>query len=309
MLVAEGLEKHYGAVRALSGFSLSVRPGEVVGLVGENGAGKTTFARAVAGLVSLDGGTLRVAGVDVAAEPRAARAALGWAPQELALYPTITARENLLVFGGLSGLGRRESIQRAAELSVALELTDVLDRPVGKLSGGQQRRVQAATAMMHRPAVLLLDEPTVGADPITRQAVLSAVRSMADEGCAVVYTTHYLPELEVLGASIAVVKGGRVIARGSRADLLAPVPGRAVLRYAGAPPKMAAHMSTARAVQIDGSDVTITATNPAAYVATLLASHADDVNRLRSIELSPPTLDDLYRQLLQATGRADVVCP
>jgi ABC-2 type transport system ATP-binding protein len=307
MLAAEGLEKRYGAVRALRGFSLCVRPGEIVGLVGENGAGKTTFARAVAGLVALDAGTLRVGGVDVAAEPRMARAALGWAPQELALYPTITARENLLVFGGLSGLSRRESIQRAVELSVALELTDVLGRAVGKLSGGQQRRVQAATAMMHRPRVLLLDEPTVGADPITRHAVLSAVRSAADEGCAVVYTTHYLPELEVLGASLAVVKEGRVIARGTRADLLAAVPGRAVLRYAGAPPTMAAHMSDAHAVQIDGSDVTITVTNPAVYVATLLACRADGVNRLRSIELSPPTLDDLYRQLLRAARHADVV--
>jgi ABC-2 type transport system ATP-binding protein len=183
----------------------------------------------------------------------------------------------------------------------------VLGRPVGKLSGGQQRRVQAATAMMHRPRVLLLDEPTVGADPITRHAVLSAVRSAADEGCAVVYTTHYLPELEVLGASLAVVKEGRVIARGTRADLLAAVPGRAVLRYAGAPPTMAAHMSDAHAVQIDGSDVTITVTNPAVYVATLLACRADGVNRLRSIELSPPTLDDLYRQLLRAARHADVV--
>ena len=306
MLVAEGLVKHFGAVRALSGFSLTVRPGEVVGLVGENGAGKTTFARAVAGLVTLDAGTLRVSGVDVASAPREARAALGWAPQELALYPTITARENLLAFGALGGLGSREATQRIAELAVALELTNVLDRPLGKLSGGQQRRVQAATAMVHRPAVLLLDEPTVGADPITRQAVLSAVRSMADEGCAVVYTTHYLPELEVLDASIAVVKGGRVIARGNRTDLLASVPGRAVLRYAGIPPPLGVHVSGARAIQIDGSDVTITATDPAGCVATLLASHAADVDRLRAIELSPPTLDDLYRQLLQVSGHSSV---
>ena len=111
----------------------------------------------------------------------------------------------------------------------------------------------------------------------------------------------------MLGASIAVVKAGRVIARGSRADLLASVPGRAVLRYAGAPPPLAAHVSGARAVQIEGPDVTITATDPAAYVASLLASHAGDVNRLRSIELSPPTLDDLYCQLLQGRGRCDVI--
>jgi ABC-2 type transport system ATP-binding protein len=307
MLVAEDLQRRFGSIVALSGFSLTVGPGEVVGLVGENGAGKTTFARAVVGLVCLDAGTVRVAGADVASDPRVARASVGWAPQELALYPTITARDNLLVFGGLSGLGRREAIRRASELGVALALTEVLDRPVGTLSGGQQRRVQAASAMMHRPAVLLLDEPTVGADPITRRAVLSTVRAIADEGCAVIYTTHYLPELETLDASIAVVKNGRVIARGSRADLLASVPGHALLRYAGAPPPLAPSAGGACAVRVEGSDVTITATDPAAYVAALLASHADDVDRLRAIELSPPTLDDLYRHLLQPGGHPDVI--
>lgn len=302
MLVVEGLRKRFGTIVALDGFDLTVRPGEVMGLVGHNGAGKTTFARAVAGLVSLDGGSVSVAGIDIARQPQTARALLGWAPQELALYPTATVRENLLLFGGISGLRRREAVRRAAELSVALELTDFLDRVVCDLSGGQQRRVQAATAMMHRPAVLLLDEPTVGADPLTRQAVLSVVRSIADEGSAVVYTTHYLPELEVLGASVAVVKEGRVIARGSRAELLASLPGRAVLRYDGIPPALAPQASEAAKIHVDGSDVTILARDPAACVATLLARHAADVHRLRSIELSPPTLDDLYRQLLQPMG-------
>jgi ABC-2 type transport system ATP-binding protein len=303
MLVAKGLKKSFGHIVALDGLDLTVRPGEVLGLVGENGAGKTTFARAVAGLVSLDAGHVSVAGVDTVREPRRARALLGWAPQELALYPTTTVRENLLVFGGLGGLRRGDASQRAAELAVALELTGILDRLVCDLSGGQQRRVQAATAMMHQPAVLLLDEPTVGADPITRQAVLSIVRSIAEAGSAVVYTTHYLPELEVLNASIAVVKAGRVIARGSRAELLASVPGCAVLRYDGTPPMLTSHVSGGTTIQVAGSEVTITAIDPAGCVAALLARHAENASRLRSIELSPPTLDDLYRQLLQPMRR------
>jgi ABC-2 type transport system ATP-binding protein len=302
MLSAEGLEKRFGRMVALDGFALTVRPGEIVGLVGHNGAGKTTFARAVAGLVALDAGRIMVAGIDVARQPRRARAALGWAPQELALYPTATVRENLLLFGGMNGLRRCEAVGRTRELAAALELADVLDRRVGQLSGGQQRRVQAATAMMHRPAVLLLDEPTVGADPVTRKAVLSVVRSVADQGAAVVYTTHYLPELDVLRASVAVVKAGRVIASGSRADLLASVPGRAVLEYDGTPPALPAHVSGGAAVQVDGPRVTIIAPDPAACVAAALARSAGDVSRLRSVELSPPTIEDLYHELLEPAG-------
>jgi ABC-2 type transport system ATP-binding protein len=302
MLRAEALEKRFARVVALDGFDLTVAPGEIVGLVGHNGAGKTTFARAVAGLVALDAGRILVTGVDVARQPRRARAALGWAPQELALYPTATVQENLLLFGGMGGLRRPEAGRRARELAEALELADVLDRRVGQLSGGQQRRVQAATAMMHRPAVLLLDEPTVGADPATRQAVLALVRSIAHDGTAVVYTTHYLPELEVLDASVAVVKAGRVIARGDRAELLAALPGRAVLEYDGTPPTLAAHVSGSTTVEVNGPRVTIVAPEPAACVAAVLARSARDVSRLRSVQLSPPTIEDLYHELLEPAG-------
>ena len=305
MLIAENLRKRFGGRVALDGFALTVRPGDVVGLVGHNGAGKTTFARAVAGLVALDAGRITVAGRDVTREARQARAALGWAPQELALYPTTTVRENLLLFGGMNGLSRGDATRRALELAAALELTDVLERRVRELSGGQQRRVQTASAIMHRPAVLLLDEPTVGADPITRRAVLAVVRVIADEGTAVVYTTHYLPELDVLGASVAVVKDGRVIARGHRSELLASVPGRAVLRYDGPAPAFALRVRERASVHIDGHDVTIVAPDPAACVARLLAQNASEVSRLRSVELSPPTLDDLYRVLLEPAEGVD----
>ena len=303
MLIADDLRKRFRGAVALDGFALVVRPGEIVGLVGHNGAGKTTFARAVSGLVALDAGRITVAGIDIARQSRRARAVLGWAPQELALYPTATVRENLMLFGGMSGVSRRDAACRAVALCRDLELGDVLDRPVRQLSGGQQRRVQTATAMMHRPAVLLLDEPTVGADPITRQAVLAVVRAIASEGTAVVYTTHYLPELDVLGASVAVVKAGRVVARGDRAELLAAVPGRIVLRYDGAPPVLAPGVPDHASVHVEEGAVTIVTPEPAACMARVLAQ-TREVSRLSSVELAPPTLDDLYRALLEpAEGR------
>lgn len=216
-LLLEGVTKHFGSITALNGFDLHVAAGEIAGLVGHNGAGKTTFARIVAGLITPEAGTVIVA----AGPARFARPLVGLAPQELALYPTATARDNLLLFAGLYGIRRKEALGRVTDLAGDLVLDEVLDRKVKDLSGGQQRRLQTATAMIHRPRVLLLDEPTVGADPVTRDALLAVVRAAADEGAAVVYTTHYLPELEALGATVAVADHGRIIARGDQASLLA----------------------------------------------------------------------------------------
>ena len=226
LLEATGLVKRFGGTVALDGFDLAVAAGEIAGLVGHNGAGKSTFARVTAGLVTPDAGAVRVDGLNASEAAARVRPILGLAPQELALYPTATARENLFAFAGLYGLRRRDARRRIEELAADLALGDVLDRRVRDLSGGQQRRLQAATAMVHRPRVLLLDEPTVGADPITRDALLAVVRAAAHEGAAVVYTTHYLPELDTLDATLAVADHGRVVARGSRAELLATVPGR-----------------------------------------------------------------------------------
>ena len=221
MLVAEGLHKRYGPVAALAGFDLSIAAGEVAGLIGRNGAGKSTFAAVAAGILRPDRGTVRVDGIDLARQPHRARARLGLAGQEVALYPTATAVENLRFFGRLAGLRGRRLRAAIDEVAVALRLTGSLRAGVATLSGGQRRRVHAAVALLHRPAVLLLDEPTVGADPASREALLTAVRDRAAAGAAVCYTTHYLPELDILGATVALADAGRVVLRGSRADLLA----------------------------------------------------------------------------------------
>jgi ABC-2 type transport system ATP-binding protein len=272
MLHADGLIKQYGAVRALDGFTLDVAAGEIVGLVGHNGAGKSTFVDVLAGLTRPDAGSVTIGG----RPPGAARGDVGVAPQHLALYPAATAAEHLRLFGRLAGLRRRALREATDEVVHTLALHDFLDRPTGLLSGGQQRRVQAATALLHRPGLLVMDEPTAGADPQTRQSLLAALRRRAAAGAAILYTTHYLPELADLGATLAVARRGRVIARGTGAALLDGLPGEVRLRADGA------------------DEVRVRTTDPAGTLLTLLG---DAPGPIREIDLRKPTLDDLYHAL------------
>jgi len=272
VLHADGLIKSYGAVRALDGFSLDVAAGEIAGLVGHNGAGKSTFVDVLCGLVRPNGGAVTIGG----RPPRAARGDVGVAPQQIALYPGATAREHLRLFGRLAGLRRRALADATDEVVDALLLTGFLDRRVGLLSGGQQRRVQAATALLHRPGLLLMDEPTAGADPQTRQSLLAALRRRAGTGAAILYTTHYLPELAELGATVAVAQRGRIIARGTSAQLLDGLPGEVCLRADGA------------------EEIRVRTDDPARTLLTLLGNARGPIHE---IDIRRPSLDDLYHSL------------
>ncbi|WP_405086934.1 ABC transporter ATP-binding protein [Microbispora sp. NBC_01389] len=279
MLVAEGLVKRYGRRGALDGFDLSVASGEIVGLIGHNGAGKTTFVEVVTGLVRPDAGRVRIGG----RSGRAVRRLLGVAPQEFALYNGVSARDNLRLFAGLAGLrGRRRDTEIARVLD-ELHLAPIADRPVGVLSGGQRRRVQAATAMVGSPPLLLLDEPTAGADPETRSALLAAVKARAEAGSAVLYTTHYLPELVDLDATVALAQAGRVVARGTQQELTRGLPGE--LRVTFADPAE--------------PELRLPTTDPGADLAALLASGRTPT----SVDVRRPGLDDLYRALEAGKAR------
>ncbi|MGW2893775.1 ABC transporter ATP-binding protein [Streptomyces sp. NPDC001212] len=267
----------YGRRRALDGFDLTVAPGEIVGLIGHNGAGKTTFVEIVTGLVPPDAGRMRIGPHDALRAGRAARRLLGVAPQELALYGSVTVRENLRLLAGLAGLRGRRRDAEIARVLEELHLAAVADRPVGILSGGQRRRVQAATAMVGSPPLLLLDEPTAGADPETRSALLAAVKARAEAGAAVVYTTHYLPELVDLDATLALARAGRVIARGTQEGLTRHLPGELRVTFAN-PTEPELRLPT---------------TDPGAELAALLAAGRTPV----SVDIRRPSLDDLYHSL------------
>jgi ABC-2 type transport system ATP-binding protein len=300
-LVAEGLVKRYGGKKALDGFDLTVAPGEIVGLVGHNGAGKTTFIEVVTGLVRPDAGRVRVGGVDALRESRRARRLVGVAPQEQALYVGATVRDTLRLFGALAGL-RRAALRSAMDrVAAELWLTEVLDQRVGLLSGGQRRRTQAATALIGNPRLLLLDEPTAGADPETRAALLAAVRARAADGAAILYTTHYLPELEDLGATLAVARHGKVIARGDQQSLTQGLPGELRVRFAAGQRDAALPAQLAdRATNAPDGELRIASTDPPADLATLLAAGCAPT----AVDLRRPDLDDLYRSLAQEVCHA-----
>jgi len=334
MLAAHGLVKRYGGRRALDGFDLAVLPGEITGLIGHNGAGKTTFVEVVTGLVRPDAGRVTVAGVDVRRDPRAARRRLGVAPQELALYVSATVRDNLRLFAALAGLRGRALRRAVDQVAEELQLTGVLGQRVGLLSGGQRRRTQAATALVGGAPLLLLDEPTAGADPDTRAALLAAVRARAARGAAVLYTTHYLPELADLGATLAVARAGRVIARGDQDTLIGGLPGELRLRLRGAAggidvpgdpwlrlrgaaggielpgeprrgltrPAGLTDLPTglAHRARITDGELRISSTDPPADLAALLAAGlAPD-----AVDVRRPDLDDLYRALASEAPHA-----
>jgi len=219
MIQAEGLKKRYGDTQALDGVSFSVPAGTILGLLGPNGAGKTTAVRILTTLAQPDGGTATVAGIDVVRSPGEVRRHIGVAAQDATLDPLLTGRQNLVLVGELSDMGRAESRRRAIELLDRFELTFAADRVVKGYSGGMRRRLDLAASMMTRPPVLFLDEPTTGLDPVSRQRVWDTIRELLGEGVTVLLTTQYLEEADELASQIVVVDHGRVIADGTPLEL------------------------------------------------------------------------------------------
>lgn len=212
------LHKRFGAVQALSGVDLAVEQGEFFALLGPNGAGKSTLINALAGLVKVDSGSLAVLGHDVRDDYRQARRSLGVVPQELVYDAFFTVREMLRFQSGYFGI--RENGSWIAELLHNLGLTDKADAPVRTLSGGMKRRVLVAQALVHRPPVIVLDEPTAGVDVELRQSLWGFIRRLNREGHTVVLTTHYLEEAQALCSRVAVMKQGRIVALDTTANLL-----------------------------------------------------------------------------------------
>jgi len=224
VLTLQELTLHYGTTVAVDNLTLYVRPGEIFGLLGPNGSGKSTTLSAIVGLRTPSAGTIEVQGVKESEQPLAYRRLIGLVPQEPAFYQEFSARDNLLFFGRLYGLSGRELRRRVADALEFVCLTEQAQRPARTYSGGMQRRLNLACALLHRPPLLLLDEPTVGLDIQSREVIFANLRELRQLGCAVVITTHHLDEVEQLCDRVAILDCGRLIALGTLQDLYALVP-------------------------------------------------------------------------------------
>jgi ABC-2 type transport system ATP-binding protein len=217
---AAHLRKSYSVRVAVDDLTFSVNAGEVVGLLGPNGAGKTTTLSMLATLIEPDAGEVRIAGLDSRAAPDDLRRKLGFVPQSIALYPPLSAFQNLEVFAEIHGLTRRLAEPRCIETLEAVGLRDRANDPVWTLSGGMKRRLNLACGMVHRPEALLLDEPTVGVDPQSRERIFTTIRALADSGVAVLYSTHYMEEVERMCDRALLIDGGKLVAEGTVAQLI-----------------------------------------------------------------------------------------
>ena len=290
----EGVTKRFGCVQALAGVDLEIPQGEFFGLLGPNGAGKTTLISALAGLVRPDAGRLAVMGHDVVSAYRAARRQLGVVPQELVFDPFFSVRESLEIQSGYFGI--RDNGAWIDEILENLDLTSKAGTNMRQLSGGMKRRVLVAQALVHRPPVIVLDEPTAGVDVELRQGLWNFVRRLNRDGHTIVLTTHYLEEAESLCGRIAMLKQGRIVALDTTANLLRRFSGHTLrLRLAG---DVALPESLKKRVAGESGSEFAFALESCEEIEPLLAGLRESGCRIEDIEVGKPDLEEVFVRVM-----------
>ncbi|HTT88020.1 MAG TPA: ATP-binding cassette domain-containing protein [Acidimicrobiales bacterium] len=304
---ARGARKRFGKTIALDGLDLVAQPGQVVALLGPNGAGKTTFVRAVATLLRLDGGELLVAGRDAGRDPAAVRQLIGLAGQFAAVEPVMTGRENLEMVARLFGRGRRHAKQAAASVLEQMGLEEAADRPVRTYSGGMRRRLDLGASLVGEPRLLLLDEPTTGLDPRSRNELWDVIRALVGEGTDVLLTTQYLDEADQLASHIVIIDHGRAVAAGSPAELKRRVGGRVIevhTRFREDLPVVAAALDRLDqgSAQVDEATrkVSLGVSGTANWLAVALQAMETSGANVEDITLRQPSLDEVFLTLTDA---------
>ncbi|MGV9334110.1 ATP-binding cassette domain-containing protein [Nocardia sp. NPDC003726] len=305
-IVVEAVEKSFGEVKALRGISFSAPAGSVLGVLGPNGAGKTTTVSVVSTLVKPDAGRATVAGFDVVREAEQVRASIMLTGQYAALDEMLTGRENLVLFGRLMGLRRKQARTRAEELLAQFELEHAADRRVGQYSGGMRRRIDIACGLVRPPQVVFLDEPTTGLDPVSRQSLWALVRSLKDQGVTILLTTQYLEEADVLSDNIIVVDKGTVIAEGTADELKARTGTsfcEVVPADAGRVPAVVAALTGLGELTVaESADrVSLPAPDGAVTLGEALRRLNEAEIELIDIALRRPSLDEVFIELTKPT--------
>jgi ABC-2 type transport system ATP-binding protein len=298
VLTVTGARKKFGEVVALDGATLSLREGELLALLGPNGAGKTTLIRAISGRVQLDAGEIRLFGKPLTG--RKTPPELGIVPQELAVYPSLTARENLDAFGRLQGLSAADVASQVKWALAATALEDRADEPVKRFSGGMKRRLNIACGVIHRPRVVLLDEPTVGVDPQSRERIYDMLTDLTKSGVSLLLTTHHLEEAEARCNRTVIIDHGKVIAAGTMSELVEQTIGRhriVTLRVdapiASVPPGVEVSTEDTHVLRARVSNV-------ARELPALLTAISSQGREVEDVEVRGPSLQSVFIHL---TGR------
>lgn len=305
VLRANGLCKSFGDVRAVDQVSFTIQAGEIYGLLGPNGAGKTTSISMISGLLRPDAGKVEVDGADFWTDPARAQRIMGVVPQEIALYEELSGRENLEFWGRLAGLNAAAARHRAGEVLEALSLSDRARDEIRTYSGGMKRRINLGCALMHRPKLLLLDEPTVGIDPQARSNILEFVKKLSSDGTAILYTTHYLEEAEALCRRIGIIDRGKLLAEGTLAELQQRLGGDQLfvlegnLREARTEQWPNFHQRF-RIIQKSDQQLVVSSQEPR-HPSECLKELLELPVQVENVTVKRPTLNDLF---LQLTGRA-----
>jgi ABC-2 type transport system ATP-binding protein len=307
VLRCSGLRKSFGDRVAVAGVGFEIASGETYGLLGPNGAGKTTTISMICGLLRRDAGEVFVAGRPIDIGTTTAKGAIGFVPQDLAIYPDLTARENLRFFGRLEHLRGKELDRRVDEVLEVIGLTDRAKDRVESYSGGMKRRLNIGIGLLHHPRLLVLDEPTVGVDPQSRNAILSSIADLEGEGMAILYTTHYMEEAERLCDRIGIIDQGTIQAEGTRRELIDLIGGkdRVVLTAGGtlAPAAEALRRLDARIAEVTISDgrIEVIVVEARSILPAMLDAVASAGAAVRSVEVVEPDLEAVF---LHLTGKA-----
>lgn len=302
----QDLHKSFGDFHAVQGATFHAKPGEVLSLLGPNGAGKSTTISMLSGLLAPTSGEACIMGFSVTKEPEFAKASLGVVPQDIALYPDLSARENLVFWGKMYGLRGATLKMRVDEVLEVIGLADRQKDHVGKFSGGMKRRVNIGAALLHKPAVVIMDEPTVGIDPQSRRHILDNVKELNQQGMTVLYTTHYMEEAAELSHHIAIMDKGKVIAYGTHDELIRMVGEQTRIDLAlnaEAANVIESWRTTEGVVRIDSIDGKVSALvdDSNRVLPRLFEAAARADVRIISVDIQEPNLETVF---LHLTGRA-----
>jgi ABC-2 type transport system ATP-binding protein len=306
VLECHDLRRRFGDLLAVDGVGFHIAQGETYGLLGPNGAGKTTTISMIAGLLERDSGDVTIAGQPMTTKTVQAKVALGYVPQDLAIYPDLSAMENLVFFGRLYGMSRSQARARARKVLEVIGLSDRAGDQTKTYSGGMKRRLNVGLGLLNSPKLLILDEPTAGVDPQSRNAILESVDGLSKAGMAVLYTTHYMEEAERLCDRVGIIDHGNLIAEGTRRELVSMVGGADIVTLA-ATGNVAAAAQALRAmdgvqkVSLADHGIDLVVADAREHLPALLAEAAARGAAIKSVEVTEPDLEAVF---LHLTGRA-----